>query len=89
MCMQGRDESSDILTRMSVFKERRLVHSCCIYASVVKERRLTCAEAVRTTKYIADNRVNIFKQRVPRSVRWSLLFASERRRGCFGTRRSR
>lgn len=43
------------------------------YASVVKERRLTCAEAVRTTKYIADNRVNIFKQFVPRSVRWSLF----------------
>lgn len=68
---------------LTVFKEISKVW--CIYAasyaSVVKERRLTCAEAVRATKYIADNRVNIFKQFVPRSV-----FPPERRSGCFGTR---
>lgn len=41
-----------------------------VHRSVVKERRLTCAETVRTNKYIADKRVNIFKQFVPRSVRF-------------------
>lgn len=70
-------DSTDILTHTDCV-QRKNVRSWCIhgasYASVVKERRLTCAEAVRTTKYIADNRVNIFKQFVPRSVRWSLFF---------------
>lgn len=42
---------------------------------ILRLRCLTCAEAVRTTKYIADNRVNIFKLSVPRRVRSSVLFS--------------
>lgn len=49
--------------------------SFMVHRSVVKERRLTCAETVRTNKYIADKRVNIFKQFVPRSVRSSLCLS--------------